>query len=235
MNDNKLEFQKKYVCFVCAMEFEDYGMYSNHIISEHIRDEEYIICPRCNAPVRDIRLHYKIKHKNCKIPKLSVMKAYKWYDWDFKYKKMKKKKRRFKEGFFHSDKMNKDIHYRSSWERDVMICFEKCQDIIEYYGDNYLSIPYELGGVSKNYWPDFFVKFSNGNYYVIEIKPKDQTQQILNLAKWKFAIQYCSQRGWNFQVWTEKFIKKIKMRASRKDVLLAENILPDKDESFINK
>ena len=71
---------------------------------------------------------------------------------------------------------------------------------------------------------DFFVKFqtkTGSEVYLIEIKPKKQTQQPqvkkrvtkqyinevatwgINQAKWKAAEDYCLDRGWKFKILTE--------------------------------
>jgi hypothetical protein len=66
---------------------------------------------------------------------------------------------------------------------------------------------------------------SNGNEYLIEIKPKKETKEpkrptrkskkylrevmtyIKNQSKWEAANDYCLDKGWTFQVWTEDTIK----------------------------
>jgi len=154
------------------------------------------------------------------------------YDWNYKYEKMQRKKRKWKEGLFDSIKMGKKIHYRSSWERDVMICLEKCADVNEYYGDDHLCIPYYIHGKPHRYWPDFTVNLQNNETYILEIKPVDQAEWEINQAKWEYAVKYCNKRDWKFQVWTQKHIRKIKTRATRHDVLLKEHIIPEEDDTI---
>ncbi len=229
-NNSEKHAQKLYVCFVCAQEFPDYEWYRRHIIDHHEENKNYLICPQCEAPIRDLKSHWRVKHKHFKLPELERYRVDTFYEWDYKYKKMKRKRPKWKEGFFKSNKMGKKIHYRSSWERDVMICMEKCIDIVEYYGDDYLSIPYSKYGRQHRYWPDFTVKMKNSETYILEIKPQEQTEWEVNQIKWKAANSYCKIRGWSFQVWTQKYIKKVKTRAVRHDELLAEHVIPKPEE-----
>mgnify|MGYP002784279580 CR=1 FL=1 len=225
-----MEIEKKHICFICASEFPCLETYKLHIINGHKEGTDYILCPYCNYPCRDVKSHWRVKHPNYTLPSLPRYRATKLVDWDNKYRQEKNKKNKWKDGFFNSNKMGKEIHYRSSWERDIMICLEKCDDILEYHGDDFLSIPYKLHGVPKNYWPDFTIKLSNNRIYVIEIKPENQVDWQINQAKWKYAIDYCSKKDWTFQVWTQKYIRKIKTRAVRNDKLILEDIFPNEED-----
>jgi hypothetical protein len=77
------------------------------------------------------------------------------------------------------------------------------------------------------YFMDLKIKFKNGDVYLIEIKPKSQTQEpkkrsrttqkyinevmtyAKNQSKWNAAASLCEQRGWHFEVWTEDTLKKL--------------------------
>lgn len=225
-NNNK----KKIICFVCSIELPDIDSWSDHIKNTHQIDEEYLLCPSCDIPCRDLVSHWKVHHIDQEMPIFPVSRVRKIYDWDCKYKKMEKKKSKWKEGLFDSIKMGKKIHYRSSWERDVMICLEKCVDVLEYYGDDHLCIPYNIHGKTHRYWPDFTVKFKGNKTVILEIKPINQAELEINQAKWEYALIHCNKRDWKFQVWTQKHIKKIKTRAIRNDVLLEYHIMPQENE-----
>lgn len=224
--------QKKIMCFVCAMESLDVDSWKNHIINSHQKNEEYLLCPSCDIPCRDLISHWKVHHRNDEMPNFGVIRVNKIYDWNYKYQKEQRKKRKWKEGLFDSIKMGKKIHYRSSWERDVMICLEKCVDVLEYYGDDHLCIPYYIHSKQHRYWPDFTVRLRDNKTYILEIKPIDQAEWEINQAKWEYAVKYCNTRQWKFQVWTQKHIIKIKTRASRHDVLLEEHIIPLDEETI---
>jgi len=91
-----------------------------------------------------------------------------------------------------------------------------------------LIIPYvsPVDGRTHRYFPDFLVKYKNKDgllkTMLIEVKPMKQTKEPekkkrvtkqyitevmtwgVNQAKWKAANEYCLDRGWEFQIWTEK-------------------------------
>lgn len=229
-DNSEIPKEKKYICFICIQDFKDFHQYQKHIIENHQEGQDYIKCPFCGTPCRDVKSHWIVKHKDRPVPKMEKYRAEKWVNWEVLYMRNKKKKSKWKEGFFDSIKMGKQIHYRSSWERDVMICLEKCINVSEFYGDDHLCIPYMMGGKIHRYWPDFTVKMDNNNIFIIEIKPLDQTEWTINQSKWKFAIEYCAKRQWEFQVWTQKYIRKIKMRSIRNSILLAEHVMPTKED-----
>lgn len=136
-------------------------------------------------------------------------------------------------GFFkpqNPEKYNGDptkIVYRSSWELKFMDHLDKHKDVIAWQSEE-LAIPYRSPVDNKihRYFPDFIVKRRDihGKVAVlmIEIKPEKQTQPPkhpgkvtkrymtevftwgVNEAKWKAAKEYCLDRGWAFEVFTEK-------------------------------
>jgi hypothetical protein len=75
------------------------------------------------------------------------------------------------------------------------------------------------------YLVDLCITFSNGQTYLIEIKPKAQTVEpkrrsrvtkayitevmtyAKNISKWEAAEAYCKDRGYTFSIWTEDVIK----------------------------
>jgi len=118
-----------------------------------------------------------------------------------------------------------NIIYRSKWELDLMIYFDKNDDIVGW-GSEELIVPYRSPADNKihRYFPDFIVKNKKNQTIVIEVKPYQQTQQpkapkqknkefvnevltyAINQAKWKAADDYCKDRGYRFQILTEKEI-----------------------------
>lgn len=118
----------------------------------------------------------------------------------------------------------KNIIYRSSWECKVMYWLDNNPDIIQW-GSEELVIPYKspVDGKFHRYFPDFIVK-TKSKTMIIEVKPdretkepkprKRMTKQYLyeittygvNQAKWKYAEDYCLDRGWEFKVLTEKHL-----------------------------
>lgn len=214
---------RKYVCFVCGVPFEGYYEYKDHILATHEEGQDFVKCPlaRCQAPVRDVRLHYKVKHPTEKSPKSGQMRALVWKDHKPASKKSKKSK--FKEGYFTSEKNgSKQMHYRSSWERDVYLCLENFDEIISYSVESF-PVEYYWKGRRKRYFPDLFIAFKDGHFEVWEIKPKNQRELEMNKAKWVACEGHCETRGWVFKVVDENEIKQLKMRARLEINLMLDN------------
>jgi hypothetical protein len=118
------------------------------------------------------------------------------------------------------------VVYRSLWERQV---FRWCDDTPEVtrWSSEETVIPYRCrsDGKTHRYFVDLKITFVSGQTYLIEIKPKKQTQEpkvktrktrayitevltyAKNISKWEAAREYCADRGWIFEVWTETTLK----------------------------
>ena len=127
------------------------------------------------------------------------------------------------------DKYNGDstnIIYRSLWERTVMSYLDTHPDVI-WWASEELIIPYisPIDNKRHRYFPDFVAKMKTKSgkikTVVMEVKPAKQTIQptqkrktkkylteaatyLINQAKWKAAIEFCKDHGWEFQIITEK-------------------------------
>lgn len=212
VHDNPNAGTRKYVCFVCGVPFEGYYEYKDHILATHEEGRDFVKCPlaRCQAPVRDVRLHYRVKHPTEKCPKIGQMRALIWSDHKPPSKKTKKPK--FHEGYFTSKKNgDKQMHYRSSWERDVYLCLENLSEVVSYKVESF-PVEYYWKGKNKRYFPDLLVAFQDGRFEVWEIKPSNQKQLDMNKAKWVACEGHCETRGWAFKVIDENEIKQLKMK-----------------------
>lgn len=120
-----------------------------------------------------------------------------------------------------------NIVYRSLWERKFMVYCDLNENILEW-GSEEIVMPYRspVDGRVHRYFPDFYIKVkeSTGRIkkMIIEIKPKRQCSPPLkskkqtkgylreayeyakNQAKWEAASEWCKDRGYIFQVFTEK-------------------------------
>ena len=120
-----------------------------------------------------------------------------------------------------------NIIYRSSWERMCMVYFDNNPNVLQW-GSEEVIVPYRspIDGRLHRYYPDFLIKVltSKGDTdtILIEVKPYSQTQPPIvrsrktkkyinevatygiNSSKWQFAKEYCKDRGWKFQIITEK-------------------------------
>jgi hypothetical protein len=90
-----------------------------------------------------------------------------------------------------------------------------------------IVIPYvcKTDGRVHRYFVDLKVTMADGKTYLVEIKPKSQTQPpiqpkrktrryvievmnyVKNTSKWEAADKYAVQMGWTFSVWTEETLK----------------------------
>lgn len=118
------------------------------------------------------------------------------------------------------------IVYRSLWEKH---CFKWCDSNSEILGwsSEEVVIPY-LYDIDKRYhryFVDLKIKFKDGRTLLIEIKPHGQTLKptypgrktvryvnesltyVKNINKWKAATKYANERGWVFEIWTEKTLE----------------------------
>lgn len=120
---------------------------------------------------------------------------------------------------------NKKIIYRSSWELVVMRFFDVHPSVIAWNSEG-ISIPYQnpLTGKWTFYIPDFLVvyvdKKGKKHAELLEVKPlkerpdytpkknerisaRTKAAQIVNMAKWTAAVQFCAKNGLYFRVASE--------------------------------
>ena len=119
-----------------------------------------------------------------------------------------------------------NIIWRSTWEKRVMEWLDRSENVI-YWASEELVIKYysPIDNKIHRYFPDFTVKIKKKDgtvmTHVLEVKPEYQTKQpvmkrktkrfleeqvtyIVNQSKWKAATEFCKDRGWVFQILTEK-------------------------------
>jgi hypothetical protein len=119
------------------------------------------------------------------------------------------------------------IIYRSRWELMVMQKLDAHPDVMQWSSEE-VVIPYisPIDNRYHRYFMDFYMKRKNREGKIeeilIEVKPLAQTKPPtvqnkvsrryitevqtwgVNSAKWKAAQEYCKDRGWQFQIITEK-------------------------------
>jgi|TARA_B100000287_G_C20373989_1_gene678843 hypothetical protein len=120
-----------------------------------------------------------------------------------------------------------NIIYRSLWELKFMRYCDTNQRVLKWSSEE-IVIPYKspIDNKYHRYFPDFYIKYVTSNGQVkeslIEIKPakqvreprkqKKRTKQYVaevyeyakNQAKWEAAKNFCDDRLWEFQIFTEK-------------------------------
>ena len=128
-----------------------------------------------------------------------------------------------------------NIIYRSLLERRFMVYLDNTPSVLKWSSEE-IVIPYvsPLDNRVHRYFPDFYMKYKDAKGMIvetlIEVKPSKQTKPpdpkrkktktgrtskrylkevntyIINDAKWKQAIKFCNERGWNWRIVTEKEI-----------------------------
>ena len=121
------------------------------------------------------------------------------------------------------DKYNGDpdkVVYRSMWEKYVFIWCDTNPSVKKWSSEE-IVIPYYYDVDKKyhRYYPDIFIQTEEKSM-LIEIKPDKETKPptgqrrtkryinegmtyIKNMNKWEAAEEYCKDRKWEFQIWTE--------------------------------
>lgn len=118
------------------------------------------------------------------------------------------------------------VVYRSRPELVYMMRLDSDPDVIEWSSES-IIIPYIDPNDNRwhRYFPDFYVKRSDGTTIIQEYKPQTQvdrpakprggiTKKFLaeasvwmkNQAKWEAARTYCAKRGWAFEVLSESHL-----------------------------
>lgn len=209
---------RKYSCFCCSMQFAEYEEFKNHILENHEEGREYVLCPlgHCKAPVRDVKLHLKVKHPHFDIKNfVGQNKAIVWKDFSKSGQKTRKPK--FKTGSYESLKTGKVLKYRSGLEEKVYKILDKHDDVVSFYSEPF-QIDYIHKGQAHKYTPDLIVNFIDGTKQLWEIKPANQTDLEMNKNKWYAAKEACKIRGWAFEVYTEQKINKLAQEVRRQNI-----------------
>ena len=121
-----------------------------------------------------------------------------------------------------------NVVYRSLWERNV---FRWCDDNpkVKNWSSEEIVVPYyyEVDKKYHKYFVDLKIVMEDKTL-LVEIKPEKETvpptgqrrtkqyineslTYVKNMNKWEAANEYAKDRGWEFQVWTEKTLQEIKL------------------------
>ena len=115
-----------------------------------------------------------------------------------------------------------NVFYRSGWE---LYCFGWCDSNkdVKQWSSEEVVIPYYYDVDKKyhRYFMDLKITYTNGKTVLIEIKPEKETKPpkrpdkskryiseamtyVKNMNKWEAAAEFAKDRGWGFEIWTEK-------------------------------
>lgn len=128
----------------------------------------------------------------------------------------------------HPDKYAGDasnIIFRSSWEMKFMRWCDNNANVVKWSSEETI-IPYICGTDNRphRYFVDFKIQVQSRDgslkTYLVEVKPSKEVSPpttknkkrylieahtfIKNQSKWKYATEYCKDRGWEFKIITEK-------------------------------
>lgn len=116
----------------------------------------------------------------------------------------------------------KGVVYRSLWERHAFKWADDNPNVIGWSSEE-IVVPYYYDVDKKyhRYFVDLYLKMADGREILVEIKPESQTvppkgqkrtkryitegyTYVKNINKWTAAKEYAADRGWHFEIWTEK-------------------------------
>jgi len=115
-----------------------------------------------------------------------------------------------------------NIIMRSSWETRFASWCDKNPSVLKWSSEETI-IPYKCPTDNRihRYFVDFKITVTTGKTYLVEVKPKIQTQPPIypgkrtqrylqeslsfmkNQAKWEAASEFAKDRGWEFKIITE--------------------------------
>jgi hypothetical protein len=115
-----------------------------------------------------------------------------------------------------------NIIMRSSWETRFASWWDKNPSVLKWSSEETI-IPYKCPTDNRihRYFVDFKITVTTGKTYLVEVKPKTQTQPPIypgkrtqrylqeslafmkNQAKWEAANEFAKDRGWEFKIITE--------------------------------
>ena len=121
-----------------------------------------------------------------------------------------------------------NIIYRSLWEKAVFQWCDK-NPKVKGWSSEEIVVPYYYDVDKKyhKYYVDIKIVFEDKTL-LVEIKPEKETvppvgakrtkryiteglTYVKNMNKWEAADSYAKDRGWEFQVWTEKTLQEMKL------------------------
>ena len=109
---------------------------------------------------------------------------------------------RGKKGHHDSPKAG-NIFYRSSYERIAYELLDNDATVTHYQPEPFTIKYTNADGDVRRYRPDVLV-WKGEQTILVEIKPEWQIDNPKNILKFEAGKQYAAQKGWGFEVWTEK-------------------------------
>lgn len=109
-------------------------------------------------------------------------------------------------GYFPSLKMRRMVQFESTLERDLIYLLDFDPQVAEFE-EQPLKIAYQHEGKRLPYTPDFQAVSTSGRIALLECKPHCFVSREDNQRKFSAAQARCAERGWLFQVITDKQLR----------------------------
>jgi hypothetical protein len=97
------------------------------------------------------------------------------------------------------------VPFESTIERDLLYFLDYSSEVLDYEAQP-LVIPYEHGGKTRTYTPDFLVGMADRDL-LVECKPTTLCDDVENLRKWTAAREWCADCQWQFVVITDELLR----------------------------
>ncbi len=111
-------------------------------------------------------------------------------------------------GKFPSLKLNRMVHWESTYERDAILHLEYHPLVVSYQEQPSVEIYYDAGGGYHQYVPDFRALFESGKELFIEVKPERSLAVREVREKLAAIAKRFEEQGRHFRVLTEKDIRR---------------------------
>jgi hypothetical protein len=92
---------------------------------------------------------------------------------------------------------------RSPLEEKILTALDNNDKVYGYEIEPF-KIPYWAGNKRRFYTPDLLVRYKNGRKVIVEVKSEGDINEPLNQAKFKAIEQYANEKGYGFEVWTDR-------------------------------
>lgn len=99
-----------------------------------------------------------------------------------------------KAGEYASSKLQRSVHFRSSWEEAMMQWLDANPDVTTWDYEC-VRIPYMYDDHKRWYIPDFLITFTDGHREMWEVKVKEFVTAEKNVLKTAAAQAYCAVNG----------------------------------------
>jgi hypothetical protein len=94
------------------------------------------------------------------------------------------------------------VFCRSSWETKAVHILDNDITVVSFKVEPF-TIPYLLNKKLRHYVPDFLIEHIDGRKIIVEVKPACYVNAPINVTKFSAAREYCSQKGFEFEVWSQ--------------------------------